>query len=83
MRTLETADFRQSVRRLAEARDQALGAKLRFNRSTRFIAGSPAAIGLASCGAVIAPGVMRYIVRYAGDVQIRPQATGPGPRAST
>jgi flavin-dependent dehydrogenase len=78
LRTLETADFRLSVRRLAEARAQALGAKLRFNRGVRFITGSPAAIGLASCGAAIAPGVMRRLVRYAGDVPNRPNATGPG-----
>jgi flavin-dependent dehydrogenase len=69
LRTLETADFRLAVTRLAEARHRALGGKLRFNRSMRFIAGSPAAVGLASCGAAIAPGVMRYLVRYAGDVR--------------
>ncbi len=32
LRALETADFRGSVTRLAEARQQALGTKLRFNR---------------------------------------------------
>jgi flavin-dependent dehydrogenase len=69
LRTLETADFRGSVHRLAEARARALGAKLRFNRSMRFIAGSPAAVALASCSAMIAPGLMRAAVRYAGDVR--------------
>jgi flavin-dependent dehydrogenase len=80
LRGFETADFRCSVKRLASARDRALGAKLRFNRSMRFIAGSPAAIGLASWSAAIAPGLMRCVVRYAGDVRIRPQPGGPRPQ---
>jgi flavin-dependent dehydrogenase len=74
LHTLENADFGGAVRRLADARARALGTKLRFNRSMRFIAGSPAAVGLASYGAVVAPGLMRAAVRYAGDVR-RPLRT--------
>ena len=47
----------------------ALGAKLRFNRTMRFVAGSASAIELASFGAIVAPALLRRVVNYAGDVQ--------------
>jgi flavin-dependent dehydrogenase len=68
LRTLETGDFSGAPRRLAEARRTALAAKLRFNRIIRHVTSSPMAIELTGVGAILAPGIMRRVVRYAGDV---------------
>ena len=68
LHALESSDFAGAPRRLAEARQAALGAKLRFNRVVRRVVGSPLAIAVASRGAVFAAGVIRPLVRYAGDV---------------
>jgi hypothetical protein len=55
------------VQRLADARRYELGNKLRFNRVLRAIVASPAAIELAGLSASVAPGILRSVVRYAGD----------------
>jgi flavin-dependent dehydrogenase len=68
LRTLETGDFSGAPRRLAEARRTALAPKLRFNRIIRHVTSSPMAIELTGVGAILAPGIMRRVVRYAGDV---------------
>jgi menaquinone-9 beta-reductase len=64
----ETGDFAGAVPRLARARQRTLGTKLRFNRALRFIAGSASAIQLGSYAAIVAPGLLRRVVNYAGDV---------------
>jgi flavin-dependent dehydrogenase len=68
LRTLETGDFSGAPRRLAESRRTTLAAKLRFNRIIRHVTSSPIAIELAGMGAIVAPGILRRVVRYAGDV---------------
>jgi flavin-dependent dehydrogenase len=68
LRTLETSDFCGAPRRLAQARRETLGSKLRFNRAARLVSGSSSAIRVASGIATIAPAVIRRVVRYAGDV---------------
>jgi len=65
---LETGDLSGSVERLARARRDTFGWKLRFNRFVRQLVASPLAIDAASVGALVAPGVFRQAVRYAGDV---------------
>jgi flavin-dependent dehydrogenase len=69
LHALETGDSAGAVARLAAARLASLGTKLRFNRAMRFVAGSPAAIELATYGAAISPELIRRVVRYAGDVR--------------
>ncbi len=56
-----------SVERLAQARRRALGPKLRFNRALRRMVEVPAAVGAASAGSRVLPGLVRWAVRYAGD----------------
>lgn len=68
LRSFETSDFAGAPARLGEARRQALGSKLRFNRAVRRISSMPAAITAASCGALLMPAVLARAVRYAGDV---------------
>jgi flavin-dependent dehydrogenase len=68
LRTLESSDFAGAPRRLAEARRATLGTKLRFNQLVRRVVGSPLAVALASQSASLAPGLIRPLVRYAGDV---------------
>jgi flavin-dependent dehydrogenase len=68
LRAGETGDFAGAVLALEQARRQELGSKLKFNRALRRIVESPAAIGVASFGAILAPGVVRRLVNYAGDV---------------
>ena len=64
---LEHGDFALAVRRLDEARRAALGAKLRFNRVLRHVTCSAAGIAVGDLGARLAPGVVRWAVRFAGD----------------
>jgi flavin-dependent dehydrogenase len=73
LRTLETGDVRGAAWRLAEARRDAFGAKVRFNRTVRRIVGSSVAVEIASLGAAVVPGVMRRVVRYAGDSTATPR----------
>lgn len=68
LRAAETGDFSGAVRQLEQARRQALGSKLRFNRALRSIAESPTSIEIGCLGALVAPGLIRRVVRYAGDV---------------
>jgi flavin-dependent dehydrogenase len=67
MRALETGQFDAAVTRLAEARLQALGPKIRFNRAVRRLVESPVAVEAACWGSRVAPGLVRRAVRYAGD----------------
>jgi flavin-dependent dehydrogenase len=67
LRALEHGDFLAAVSRLAIARQQALGPKLRFNRFVRRLVDSSAAIQLAAWGATLAPGLVERAVWYAGD----------------
>jgi flavin-dependent dehydrogenase len=68
-RTLETGDLDGAVDRLTEARADAFGSKLRFNRVVRRLVDSPAALGAAAYGARLFPGLVARAVRYAGDVR--------------
>lgn len=67
LRTLEHGDFAGAVARLAAARHEVLGAKVRFNRFVRRLVDSPAAIELAALGAMLAPRLVERAVWYAGD----------------
>ena len=67
LQTLETGDFDGAVESLADARRVEIGRKHRFNRLVRGAVESSAAIELASWSARIAPGLLRWAVRYAGD----------------
>lgn len=58
-----------SVDRLAQARQRALGPKLRFNRALRQLVNRPAAVGAAGVGSRVLPGLVRWAVRYAGDAR--------------
>ena len=64
---LERGTADGSVARLAAARRRALSRKLRFNRALRQLVDMPAALDVASLGARVAPGLVRWAVRYAGD----------------
>ena len=67
LRALETGDLASAVAGLAQARHQAFGTKLVFNRCVRRIVSSPVAVELACWGSKLAPGIVRRAVRYAGD----------------
>jgi flavin-dependent dehydrogenase len=67
LHVLATGDFGGAATRLAAARRDALGRKLRFNRALRRLVDSPATLRLAGWGAGLAPGVVGRLVRYAGD----------------
>ena len=64
---LEKGTADGSVARLAAARRRALNRKLRFNRVLRQLVDMPATLDVASLGARLAPGLVRWAVRYAGD----------------
>ena len=64
---LERGTAEGSVARLAGARRRALNRKLLFNRALRQLVDMPAALDAASLGARVAPGLVRWAVRYAGD----------------
>jgi flavin-dependent dehydrogenase len=55
-------------RALSRARRHAFGAKWRFNRALRALAGSPLALTVAARSAAWSPAWLRYAIRYAGDV---------------
>jgi flavin-dependent dehydrogenase len=67
LRVFEAGEFSGAPARLAEARRDALGRKLRFNRILRRLVASPVGIELAGWGAALAPAAIRRVVRYAGD----------------
>jgi menaquinone-9 beta-reductase len=54
--------------RLHEARRRAFAAKWRFNRALRALVASPAAVSAAGFAAAAAPALLRWIIRYAGDL---------------
>jgi flavin-dependent dehydrogenase len=64
---LERGTAAGSVARLAAARRRALDRKLQFNRTLRHLVDMPSALDVASIGARVAPGLVRWAVRYAGD----------------
>jgi flavin-dependent dehydrogenase len=66
--SLESGDLAGAAGRLALARRDALARKQRFNRALRRLVDSPAAIEAAALGARVAPGLVRWAIRYAGDV---------------
>ena len=55
--------------RLHEARQRVFAGKWRFNRSVRALVSSPGAVRAAGAAAALAPGVLRRMICYAGDVQ--------------
>ena len=56
--------------RLAAARRREFGPKWRFNRTLRALVASPVAVGAATAGASLAPGIVRAIVSRAGDCDL-------------
>jgi flavin-dependent dehydrogenase len=54
--------------RLLAARRREFAGKWRFNRTMRWLVGSPAAVRAAGYGAAILPQLLRHAIRYAGDV---------------
>ena len=64
---LDSGDLSGAVSRLDQARRDALARKQRFNRVLRRLVASPAAIEVAALGSRVAPGVIRWAIRYAGD----------------
>ncbi|MEO6222563.1 MAG: NAD(P)/FAD-dependent oxidoreductase [Vicinamibacterales bacterium] len=67
LEALETGDLVAAVSRLAAARGDELGAKLRFNRWMRRLSSSIAAMQVVGLGGHLAPSVLRRMVAYAGD----------------
>lgn len=64
---LQTGDRPGAVTRLAAARRDQLAPKLRFNRALRRLVDAPWAVQAAGWGAEVAPGLVRWAVRHAGD----------------
>jgi flavin-dependent dehydrogenase len=64
---METGDRMAAARHLAATRASVMGRKLRFNRMLRELVDAPAAVAAASVAARVAPSVVRWAVRYAGD----------------
>jgi flavin-dependent dehydrogenase len=54
--------------RLAEARTQAFGTKYGVNRLLRRLVGTPRRVSVMAISARFAPGILRHMIRYAGDV---------------
>jgi menaquinone-9 beta-reductase len=54
--------------RLAEARARAFGTKYGVNRLLRRLVGTPRRVSVMAIGARVAPGILRQMIRYAGDV---------------
>jgi flavin-dependent dehydrogenase len=54
--------------RLAEARDAAFATKYRVNRLLRRLVGTPRRVSALAISARVAPGILRQMIRYAGDV---------------
>ena len=67
VRVLEHGDFVEAVRRLDEARRETLRPKQQFNRLLRRLTASPSAVRAGDVGARVAPGLIRWAIRYAGD----------------
>jgi flavin-dependent dehydrogenase len=56
--------------RLAGRREREFSGKWRFNRALRTLVGSPPGVMVAAAGARVAPGVLRAIIRRAGDCDL-------------
>jgi flavin-dependent dehydrogenase len=69
LRVLEDGDYAGAPFRLASARAQAFGSKLRFNRSLRRFVDSPKAVAAAALVSRVWPGIVGRAVRYAGDAR--------------
>jgi flavin-dependent dehydrogenase len=54
--------------RLAEARARAFGTKYNVNRLLRRLVGTPRRVSVLAISARVAPGILRQMIRYAGDV---------------
>ena len=54
--------------RLAEARARAFGTKYGVNRLLRRLVGTPRRVSVMAISARVAPGILRQMIRYAGDV---------------
>jgi flavin-dependent dehydrogenase len=54
--------------RLADMRARAFGAKYGVNRLLRRLVGTPRRVSVMAMGARVAPGLLRQMIRYAGDV---------------
>ena len=57
-----------AVARLAEARARAFGTKYGVNRLLRRLVGTPRRVSVMAISARVAPGILRQMIRYAGDV---------------
>jgi hypothetical protein len=53
---------------LAEARARAFGTKYGVNRLLRRLVGTPRRVSVMAISARMAPGILRQMIRYAGDV---------------
>lgn len=69
LRALESG-WQDAHRRLSDARRREFGTKFRFNRVLRALAASPAAVRAAGVGAAFCPGLLRHVIRYAGDISL-------------
>ncbi len=69
VQTLEHGDFAGAATRLAARRREALGSKMRFNRTLRWLVDSASAMRVADAGAIVAPAAIRAAIRYAGGAQ--------------
>ena len=58
--------------RLARLRAAEFDAKLRVNRVLRALIGSPAGVRAGGVAAGLAPGVLRWLIGFAGDVGVAP-----------
>ena len=56
--------------RLAARRDREFARKWRFNRAVRALVASPRGVGAAAFGARFAPGILRAVIRTAGDCDL-------------
>lgn len=64
---LESGDYQGAVMRLTMARRKTIGPKQRFGRGVRRLVESRTAVAAAAMGARVAPGLVRWAIRYAGD----------------
>jgi menaquinone-9 beta-reductase len=64
---LEDASI-DAAARLAEARARAFGTKYGVNRLLRRLVGTPRRVSVMAISARVAPGILRQMIRYAGDV---------------
>ncbi len=67
LEALESGNLAGAAPALSARRAATLGSKLRFNRWLRRLVGSAAAMEVTGLGARVAPGLLRRLVRYAGD----------------